>query len=598
MKITMIGKYYIERIPEILGTDVETVIKVVGVSPFSIAAETKHKEYAVHTKDIGQKIDLLKCLRQMISCKENEVFKDLAKGGGKSYPKSNQSDFLIVDNTACVYDLIRPEQGVVYTLARRWSFTDEQLYSLNQEEQKKRRISPYKDIDFNWKHYFDLYIKIILERFPSERILLITGTHNRFYLEKGTLNEYPKDDERKREFLNEIDDYFISKTKCRILDIMDWSLSVRYEKWMLPHGIIEGDTRFKMRDAILELLWKENGIYDRRVKKDFCFEHDLDIDHYLDTVPLTVPNLAIQKFAGGGIQWKIDFLESYQNGEQFFKALEAKTVFGMEDIKQIESYICNRNCRLNDILSIYILYCKWSHSCQFGKIIDLLFESKSVVNFSEKLAEKNKKILLAYGYISNEIINNLPAITNTVQFLKLTAEYYLKISKVRGTMEICRLHEDVDKNTFVELSYHCSMNHIVSVLSSYSIYIEKARRNEGKLPFIVDVTYNELTESLAWMDYSFLLKNENILFHIKDIEESQKFECTCRVNFDFLFNESIRLVRIGDGLGDQLFLYMFAKTLEKATGCTVFLMIQYILTEGYLMDMKPENLFMRILEAD
>ena len=125
MKITMIGNYYIERIPEILGTDVETVIKVVGVSPFSIAAETKHKEYAVHTKDIGQKIDLLKCLRQMISCKENEVFKDLAKGGGKSYPKSNQSDFLIVDNTACVYDLIRPEQGVVYTLARRWSFTDD-----------------------------------------------------------------------------------------------------------------------------------------------------------------------------------------------------------------------------------------------------------------------------------------------------------------------------------------------------------------------------------------------------------------------------------------------------------------------------------------
>ena len=190
MKLTMIGNYYINKIPEFSNPEIETSIKITGISPFSLGSSGKLNKYFDAVTDLSTKVDISKCLSSVLSLEENEYFRKLPKAGGRSYEQSNVSEYIVIDNTACIYALMKIPNAGIYTCEKRNAFTEAEFFSLSKDEQEKRRIVPYCADDFNWKHFFDLFIDVILERFASDKIILLKGTCNNWYYENGELMEY------------------------------------------------------------------------------------------------------------------------------------------------------------------------------------------------------------------------------------------------------------------------------------------------------------------------------------------------------------------------------------------------------------------------
>lgn len=489
VNITFIGNYFVDKIPEFRNPNIEKFLEIKGISPFSIACGKKLEKYENKVLELGEKVDVRKCLGEMLSDKPSQEFRELARRGGRSYLDVNDSDYIVLDNTACIYDLINIENKSFYTCSKHSTVTDNEYYTLNEREKKQRLIEPYKNPMFDWRYYFDFFISLIKERFSKEKIILISSSHLQCYLEEGELKRYSDEDIRKILFLNEVDQYFISKTECKVINLLDEYLTIGYEKWKFPPARIEAEIGFKIREEIEEIVLENKYCNQGQYLKELLVNYD---------------------------SWKATINEE-EKGKYFENSI-------------LQKYRERQN----------------------------LFRNKNI----EKLNSSG------YCYIDNnenEYSSKL--------FIPLSSEWYLMVDSKNLSMDIIKCNQDFELSKLKEDEFQCKISQISKMLSAYQVYIEKARMGYGEKAFVINLTEQEFKESLCWLDYTFLLDNENVIFNFTDNFK----DCTtntlginCRVNLEFLFDKNTRIVRLGDGLGDQISLYFFAKTIEKQNKCNVY----------------------------
>lgn len=127
---------------------------------------------------------------------------------------SNPTEYIVLESMgACWYNLL--ERGnSIYTKNRFVENSD--WYRSHKEEFKI--INLKTNSEFNWKKYFDEYIRIIKKYYSSEKIIYIRS-HFSGYCKVECFLKDEMLSPKSNQLLKQIDDYFIEATQCKEINI-------------------------------------------------------------------------------------------------------------------------------------------------------------------------------------------------------------------------------------------------------------------------------------------------------------------------------------------------------------------------------------------
>ena len=73
-------------------------------------------------------------------------------------------------------------------------------------------------MQFNWKFYYDKFIDAILSEYDNEHIILMRTNSAQWYMEENVIRQFEEKSKEYRNAIEEIDEYFIQKTHCHIIN--------------------------------------------------------------------------------------------------------------------------------------------------------------------------------------------------------------------------------------------------------------------------------------------------------------------------------------------------------------------------------------------
>lgn len=124
----------------------------------------------------------------------------------------NTSEYLILMNS-CLYSLFE-KNGIVYTD----SFPKNDFIStILSDSSYTRRVFPFSG-DFNWKYYYNKFIDVITDEYDRNHIILVKTNYSQWYMEGKNICNFSWNTSQFQGFLREMDEYFIEKTNCKVID--------------------------------------------------------------------------------------------------------------------------------------------------------------------------------------------------------------------------------------------------------------------------------------------------------------------------------------------------------------------------------------------
>lgn len=444
---------------------------------------------------------------------------------GRTVRYKNTSSYVIICNTSLLNPLYS-FKGYLFS----GSVTDNEF---GKYLKQKGAVNVVSSPCFNnIRKYFDKYIEILLKEYDRNHIILIKTAPSLWYLGDETFKLFNDKICKLRKFIIEADNYFIEKTNCMVVNSFE-----RY----LPDRLTE--------ESFLPCAFYPDIAYDGLSEDLVSAIYDIE---NRPVVP--------------GQEAKNDTL-SHKNiysskEEEFLQFLIKKNTDGsalsVKDIQYIEEYTESNHIDIDGIAGLFLLAEQAVSHNAFSKIAsNLLYnENCSVVAQSFGRVENNKEFLSRYPYFQGSIPDNHGT------YIRPANQYILGILPEQDCpFQLIRFSKSaVDETGVMDKGYCCSVHEAEALCKSMKFYVQRAKRGEGNHP--VKLQYeseDSFIQSLCVLDYKYLLGNEPFLIGMDSVT-AQNFRV--RTNLEFLFCEKTRIVRIQNGLTDQITQYLLSKCIQ------------------------------------
>jgi len=188
------------------------------------------------------------------------------------------------------------------------------------------------------------------------------------------------------------------------------------------------------------------------------------------------------------------------------------------------------------------------------------------------MLETNTRTLAEYQFsrIDKKQLDQAREIAQKLIVLRLNEGRLLRIRQDTSGLDIRRVavrNLHFSWRAIVNAGYVFELRELFSVLGSWQLFFERARRGETA-PLVLRLKdTDELATVLAGIDLADLLSNENIVIELRSAPAmDQEFIDVwhARTDLSLLFKDGTFLVGLRSGLGDQFFYYSFACLLLAA----------------------------------
>lgn len=329
--------------------------------------------------------------------------------------------------------------------------------------------------------------------------------------------------------------------------------------------------------TVPSLWYLEQGtfkLFNDEIVKIRKFIHEAD-NYFIKKTHCAVV-ATFERFMPGGISEE-NSLPGVFCPDFAYDQLSIDIISAIQD-NNIVNLIQPNHITLDKIIEIFMLTGQSSPHNDFHSIATNLLHNKncSVVAQSFLRYKVNKEFLNSYPYFQGHI----PDITGV--YIRLSNEYIMGIfpeKDVPFQLIPFSIKDTVDEDKVIENGFCCSIHEAEALCKSMKFYVQRAKRGGGNRPIKLQYeTKEQFIQSMFFVDYEYLMSNEPFLIGVDNVA-TDRF--SVRTNLEFLFREKTRIVRIQNGLTDQITQYLLSKC------------IQY---EG--MDVYYDDLHARSISAD
>ena len=493
--------------------------------------DTEFPEAIQTVNNIVTQLTLRKNLDEYLAHDENVFNSNIIKPIlAKTVRYKNTSSYVIICNTNLVYPLFLYRDSLYSD-----TFPKNELSEYLQQE---GAIDIIPSVRFDKiKDYYDKFIEILLKEYDRDHIILIKTAPSLWYLENGIFKLFDDKTAKLREFINEADNYFIEKTRFTVVNTFE---------------------RF-VPDGLLQESFLPCAVYP-----DFAYEElsadIISVIHDIENGVLFIDEEAKRQTERGTLLQEGLYSAKEEEFLQFLvEKNKNESSVSLEDIKFIEQYTASNHIDIDGLIGIFMLARQVvRHDC-FRKIaLNLLHNNRcSAVAQSLCRYNNNQEFLKHYSYFRGDIPEKNCA------YIRLNHQYILGILPEQDdSFQLIQFQnkDTVDEKTVLDNGFCCSIHEAEALCKSMSFYVQRAKRGKGNHPIKLKYESEEdFLQSLFVMDYEYLMSNEPFLIGVCDVET--KGFCV-RTNLEFLFSEHIRVVRICNGLSDQITQYLLSKCIE------------------------------------
>lgn len=501
---------------------------------------------------------------------------------GRNCEYSNTADYIVLCNTSMAYALYSNGDILYSDIWPQNDFTN----NIKNNKSFKKIPFPFNGI-FNWKYYYDLFIKEICSVYDSDHIILVKTNVSPWHYNDKKIALLEKKSLTLRNQIQEIDDYFIEKTCCIVINEPYNHIPTKLGSGALVYAV---QSRFcnectaqKIAEIILDKKFDKNN--------NITFSSN-DFANFLQ-IKLSDKIISNQKES---IDYIIEKGISFQQFDHACKDVvlldrikTLKDFFNPDKNYTLSDYISNLPCEdacnyeliydyvellkldINDLMAINYIYKNFEKKPALSQIINCVLKNNSALPIisAMKLRSKNEKFLKDYKYLST----NLRDLTFPDRvIIKIDEKILLSINPKSDLMiDIINLDEcDYSALDVIDNGYTCNLQQAYMLCSNLSFYIERARRNESNHPVkIIFNSVEDFAESLYYMDYSDLLSNERFLIGLDGDEfDLNGYKTVC--DLSFLFKKETKICVLRSGFTDQLCYYIFAQRLKEQSESEIY----------------------------
>lgn len=611
IRVSVVGNY-LEPLERPLRTDENIILEcfINSCSPLAMVGNLD-PAYVKYENDINMPMQSLLNLRKNLSSmlsRDKETFNQNynLQPTGKEVRYLNDTDYIVVMNTSIGYSLFL-KNDIVY------SDTYTQNAFINDIKGDKsyiRQSFPFFE-SFNWKYYYEKFIDVIINEYDSDHIIFIKTNSASWYMDAQNICQFENKASQFRNRVEEIDEYFIEKTGCHVIDEQYNFIPAKKEACAFAFSSKSPEFYNRLKDDIVEIIHKKTnlnyenspGLIKKIINLTMSNRHknksskiSQPINLFEKTLRLKLSSDIINKNSANILIIQKDKLSLFDIEERrldkdnaFFgdilklhKFLDAKSGFNLSDYTVslisektsldeiidfylLELYTKYFKLNINDIISVYMLYQKSENKEKFkNAVLNIANNSDCLpINASRKFYRKNIEFLKNYPYIQPELIKS--CLTDKI-FIRLENESYIAID-FSDTDFIKKIDLNItkvlDHMKIIDDGYVCPIESVDALCKSYAFYIEKANRGEGEKPCYI--TFQDLESfclSLYYIDYKDILTSENFVISLaNDKADISKYKPICDLSFLLKNNTKICVVR--SGLTDQICYYTLSQMLGE-----------------------------------
>lgn len=598
-KIQIVGNYYAPALNGKLPEEIYVQNCISGISPITLTGKNDQKlieEWEPKIKDLkfwNDKLsnNLLNCqVATLLSLKKN--FSNLLSRDKNTYCDNtiyyqfgrevvyqNEADYILLDNSAVVYSLIE-YHGCFYT--DNWPTSPFTEFLRKQSDAIK--FNPAAREDFNWKHYFDKLINSLLEEYSKSKIILIRTPYSKFYYSDNSLHWFSNLNPKTGKLINEIDDYFIENTDCHVIDLLcdkipnqnlvcGWPYGASLSGWQdyavkEVKKIINGN--LEIQNNSIAYFTPLASHLSKKLREDKKQQISAVIDLIEKNRIPSIEQLSKFEYEYHIFAEKINDLMNIKSLSDYIRNILSEDLTRFEkslNFDLIKKYVEYFTCDINDILSIYYAY-TLSKDPKFKEIAAIIStQTDSLpIKHCNALLRENLQTLSCYEYINHQHLEN---ITIDKKYIFLCDDITLIIDKnSQSPFSLVKnlTCKTLEHNLIIDNGYKCNIEVADALTFSYDYYVEKAKRGDGAIPtYLMFEQKENFLDSLCYIDYTELLKNEKFVFVIENDEIIRPDNYIPIVDLTELLNPDLSVVRISSGLGDQISRYVLGQLIEKYT---------------------------------
>lgn len=584
-KIIMIGNYL---------DGIETYLRHCGIScnelicscnPLAMVG-AKIDKFADEFKDVNSmqvQLNVRKNLNQMLSTDpENYCDNYNITPIGRNCEYCNTAEYILVCNTSIAYDLFSDGEYLYSDIWPQNRFTD----MLKKDKSFRKVPFPFNGI-FNWKFYYDLFIETITSVYDKKHIILLKTNSAQWHFKDMAIAQTNTRSSLLRNQIQEIDNYFIEKTQCIVVEEPYNHIPAKLDQGALVYAI---QSKFcndyaakQIADIILNGRIDEKGNYltgnkladflQDKLTKTVIEEKKQDL-HYIAR-----NNISYSQF--DAVCNEVGLLNEIKSLKRFVDPADNHTLSNYVenilyandvDYQLLNSYTRFFKLDINDIISVYYL-CKISDDkAKLVQAVRNILENNSAIPVmsARKLREENIKFLSGYKYLSEKLKSfSIPPKT----IVRFERHLFFVIDPSSDSLiELINLSEcnDYCAADIINSGNVCNLQQACRLCSDLSFYIERAKQNYGNKPINLQfASEEEFYESLYYIDYGDLLANENFLIGVNgDIFDLAEYKSRC--DLSFLFKKETKICVLHSGFTDQLCYYIFSQVLKSYSDSEIY----------------------------
>lgn len=419
---------------------------------------------------------------------------------------------------------------------------------------------------------FERFIDAILVRYPADRIILFTSQVARFYWDGAAIRPRTRDPQDLRAFLRRLETRFQDRTGCRVVDCARDFLPRRDGRWI---DLELGADFQKAAEQAIVAICTEQSVPAPRPQPDEEMFSDWAWRTAVGKVPPTVEDILSRMTPAGSVGTAC-------SKPVLFAVAALLATFGDLDQTAIAGAL----------------------------VAD---PANDLVRRTRERFEANRQLLADYDYCFVPGLEDavfLPSIT-----VPVAGHWWLTVRPGAAApfrFQPLTRQDGMDPaefgRRFANAGYCCRLDSIDNALESWWAYFQKARTGDTR-PFQLEFSdQGEFIDSLSCVDYADVLHNERFCLRLAGQELPTPLEWKPAVDASFLFDPDTRITCIRDGLGDQLFYYVYPRLIATRANLRLYVDDLYFdlgfhaakvphTRPDFLRLIKPDGVFSELFSA-
>lgn len=565
-------------------------------SPLAMAGKTDEAffSYADDPKiSMPTLLNIRKNLSQMLSRDPEKFCENYnTMPYGAEVRERNTADYLILMNSAAAFPLYE-KNGVVFSHA----WTGEKFIDrLKSDKSFTARRFPFSG-DFNWRYYFDSFIDAVMKEYDKEHIILIKLNSAQWFMEGEEIHSFDNTSRGYRNAIEEIDDYFIKRTSCIVVDEHYSHIPNVAVKNAFPYITRSQKTSERLAAEIARII--RNGNADdtrnktarietsnrpaamllKRLTSNALSENEENVRFIMEN------NLSFDEIEQNNFSERTIFFRDIVKLKRFLDYSDIRTLsdYAVElladkehitektDVEILELYTKYFKLDINDIIAFYMIYRGFDRKALLKAAMENIIGNAECLPIAsaKRLCAKNIEFLKTYPYLNEKLKGKdesgkiyVPVENNCYFVFDFAADDYIKKISLPDTSEF-------DYMSIANNGYCCPITFADALTYSYEYYAEKARRGDGAKPSYLKFSdADEFFDSLKYIDYKSLLENDNFVFAVDGIERQTEGYAPL-IDFTELVDPNTALINVRNGLGDQICHYITGEMISKYTNRNV-----------------------------